>query len=215
MNLLLENYERQSAGWPREGRHILAQFDAKSVVVYQAYRVAIGRYAVEHQRFGGEFSFNRMSWVKPNFLWMMYRNGWGTKADQEMTLAIRLKRRAFDEILAAAVHSTFNVEVYRTHEAWKAAVAQSDVRLQWDPDHGPNGAPLNRRAIQLGLHGEILRRYANEWIIEIVDVSDFVSEQRSNVGSSRLMTPAESVYPVEDRVVRERLAVETSELSNH
>ena len=79
MPIVYEPYAEQVKVWPRDGRHILAQYDDKIVVVYQAYNPAIGRYAVEHGRFGGDFSFARMSWVKPNFLWMMFRNGWGTK----------------------------------------------------------------------------------------------------------------------------------------
>jgi hypothetical protein len=80
-----------------------------------------------------------MSWIKPNFLWMMYRSGWGTKPDQEVTLAVRLKREAFDFILAQAVRSTFVPEVYSIHQAWKERLALSQVRLQWDPDHDPSG----------------------------------------------------------------------------
>jgi hypothetical protein len=63
--LTLERYCDQQARWPAEGRHILAQYDAESVVVYQAYRPAIGHYAAQHGLFGGEFSLNRMSWIKP------------------------------------------------------------------------------------------------------------------------------------------------------
>src|SRR4051812_39474663 len=121
MKLTIESYVAQKEHWPRSGRHILAQFDAETVVVYQAYRAEIGRYAVEHQRFGGAFSFSRMSWVKPNFLWMMYRCGWGVKPDQEVVLAVRLRRSAFDEILAEAVHSSFIGDAYATQDAWAAA----------------------------------------------------------------------------------------------
>src|SRR6185369_9587101 len=59
-----ELYSAQTARWPKTGRHILAQFDDESVVVYQAYRPAIGRFAAEHGYFGGEFSLSRMSWIK-------------------------------------------------------------------------------------------------------------------------------------------------------
>src|SRR6185369_16959702 len=104
MNLHTEQYFRQLRRWPATGRHILAQFDAGTVVVYQAYRPAIGLFAAQQQRFGGEFSLNRMSWIKPNFLWMMYRSGWGTKQGQEVTLAVRLRRTGFDQILERAVH---------------------------------------------------------------------------------------------------------------
>ncbi len=48
---------------------------SSSIVVYQAYRPEIGDFSVEHQHFGGAFSYNRMTWIKPNFLWMMYHSG--------------------------------------------------------------------------------------------------------------------------------------------
>ncbi|MBY0458405.1 MAG: DUF4291 domain-containing protein [Gemmataceae bacterium] len=70
MPLAFKPHAEQVKLWPKVGRHILAQFDDESVIVYQAYNVAIGRYAVEHGAFGGDFSFDRMSWIKPNFLWM-------------------------------------------------------------------------------------------------------------------------------------------------
>ena len=73
MNLQTTPYVVQQATWPAEGRHILAQYDGQSVIVYQAYRPSIGNFAAQHGYFGGEFSFTRMSWIKPNFLWMMYR----------------------------------------------------------------------------------------------------------------------------------------------
>jgi hypothetical protein len=211
VNLTTERYTTQAARWPKTGRHILAQYDADSIIVYQAYQPAIGRFAAEHGHFGGEFSFDRMSWIKPNFLWMMYRSGWGTKQAQEVTLALRIRRSAFDDILREAVHSTFVPEVYRIREGWEAAVATSSVRLQWDPDHHPSGAKLERRAIQLGLRGDVLARYAQEWIVAIEDISDFVAVQRMHVGRGDyepLVTPKEDVYPVVDAEVARKLGVD-------
>src|SRR5687767_8133838 len=87
-----ESYLEQSRRLPKRGRHILAHFDEGTIVVYQAYRVEIASYAVEHGRFGGpHFSFERMSWIKPGFLWMMYRSDWATAEDQERVLAVRVK----------------------------------------------------------------------------------------------------------------------------
>jgi len=205
MNLFTESYESQNARWPRSGRVILAQFDADSIIVYQAYRPAIGRFAATHGFFGGEFKLDRMTWIKPNFLWMMYRSGWGTKPGQEIILAIQLRCPAFDELLGSAVHSSFNPAVYATESDWKQQVANSDVRLQWDPDHDPNGKPLERRAIQLGLRGNAIARYAREWIVSIKDISDFVAEQRGNIGSNALVTPREEIYPISDPVLSKRL----------
>lgn len=42
--------EQRDSVWPREGKHVLAQYDDDSVVVYQAYCPEIADYAVKHQR---------------------------------------------------------------------------------------------------------------------------------------------------------------------
>lgn len=207
MNLDTEPYLAQRAQWPLCGRHILAQFDDEAVIVYQAYRPAIGHFAAGHGYFGGAFRLNRMSWIKPNFLWMMYRSGWGTKEGQEVTLAVRLRRSAFDEILRQAVPSSYMPEFYRTEVDWQAAVAGSEVRLQWDPDHDPEGTPVERRAIQLGLRGSALAGYAREWLLGIEDVSEFVREQRPHAAHpfDRLVTPKETIYPMMEPEVSLRL----------
>jgi len=211
MPLHIAPYLAQEVRWPQQGRHILAQFDAQKVVVYQAYRPAIGHFAARSGRFGGEYSFTRMSWIKPNFLWMMSRSGWGTKPDQEVTLALHLKREGFDAILAQAVASSFGASGFGTREDWAAAVKVSDVRLQWDPDHGPCGRPLERRAIQLGLRGQVLRRLNDEWLLHVEDISDFVCEQRAYVGHLPLLqTPREEVYSVASREVARRVGVDTA-----
>lgn len=211
MRLLTEPYAEQQAYWPAKGRHILAQYDDASVVVYQAYRPEIGTWAAQHGHLGGPaFSLGRMSWVKPNFLWMMYRSGWGMKEGQEIVLAIRIRRPAFDVILAAAVHSTCIDGIYGSEAGWRSAVARSDVRLQWDPDHGPGGAPLVRRAVQLGLRGDVLRSFATEWTLDVEDVSRFVAEQRQRRedDGAGLVTPRERVYPVADVLVAKRLGID-------
>lgn len=209
MNLELEPYQTQVSRWPSTGKHILAQFDDESIVVYQAYRHSIGQFAATHGYFGGDFKLSRMSWIKPNFLWMMYRSGWATKEGQEVVLAIRIQRKAFDSILAQAVPSTFKPELFSDHDAWREAVANSDVRLQFDPDHDPHGHPLQRRAIQLGLRGEVLAHYAKKWIVGIEDIAQFVHEQRQNVQGrcETLLTPKEEVYPVNDELTWTRLGL--------
>jgi hypothetical protein len=190
-------YAEQALRWPQSGRHILAQFDNDTIIVYQAYCPAIGKFAAEKGYFGGDFKYSRMSWVKPNFLWMMYRSQWGRAEGQEVVLAVRLKRCFFDTLLAWAVPSSFDDGAFGSREEWSAAVAHSDVRLQWDPDHTPTGQQCERRAIQLGLRGAALEAYGKREVVEIFDVSEFVAEQRANVGdwkSGKLITPVEDVY---------------------
>lgn len=199
----IKSYLEQIPQWPASGQHIMAQYDATSIYVYQAYRPAIAEYAVRNQRFGGEFSFTRMSWIKPNFLWMMFRSGWATKEGQERILAVRLPRSFFDELVRGAVASSFSASGYATQEAWRDHLERSEVRLQWDPDHDPSGNVVLRRAIQLGLRGEMLRRYGQEEVISIEDVTEFVAQQRGNAAGlfSGLMVPAEAPYIPQGSVV--------------
>jgi hypothetical protein len=218
MKLLTEPYLTQLARWPKQDCHILGQFDDHSIVVYQAYRPSIGHFAAKHGYLGGEFSLNRMSWIKPNFLWMMYRSGWGTKEGQEVILAIWLKRSAFDSILEQAVPSRYVPEHFSNEAAWKQAVDHSNVRLQWDPDHDPSGRPVERRAIQLGLRDEALAHFAHEWIVAIEDISEFAHEQYQYAllgDYSRLVTPLESVYPLDDVELAAKLGLSIIEQDNN
>lgn len=198
MPLPTELYETQARNWPRDGKHILAHYDDSSIIVYQAYRPSIGKFAMENGRLGGpDFSFSRMSWIKPNFLWMMYRSGWGTKEGQEMVLALRIRRSFFDDIVAQAVPSSYQPDYPGGREAWATAVRDSEVRLQWDPDHSPSGAKLERRAVQLGLRGRVLEAFAGPELMEVIDVSDLARSQLPYVAQSQiasLRTPTERVY---------------------
>jgi hypothetical protein len=214
VKLSTERYVDQVATWPSEGRHILAHYDADSIMVYQAYRPSIGHYAIKHGAFGGEFSYARMSWIKPNFLWMMYRSGWGTKEGQETTLGLRLRLEFFDSILAQAVASRYQ-SAHASREEWKASLASSNVRLQWDPDHHPFGNALARRAIQLGLRGPVLEEFGKRELIEIIDMTEYVSEQRgllSRVGIGVLRTPVERVYVPHDGTIARRLKLDGQEV---
>jgi hypothetical protein len=133
-----------------------------------------------------------MSWIKTNFLWMMYRSGWGTKVGPEITLAVTIKRTAFEEILSKAVHSKFLPHLYQSPKEWKETGKRSPVRMEWEPDRNPMGEQLERRPIQLGLRGETLPNYSRDWILNIEALSEFVKQQRSYKEPSQwtnLITP--------------------------
>ena len=66
-----------------------------------------------HGAFGGDFSYARMSWIKTNFLWMMYRCGWATKEGQEVVLALWLRRDGFDELLTRLTAALGGSEIDR------------------------------------------------------------------------------------------------------
>jgi hypothetical protein len=182
--ILYTDYERDL---PQEGSHILGQLRAENIIVYQAFRPEICQYAVEHQKFGGDaYSFSRMSWIKPNFLWMMYRAGWASKAHQQHILAIEISLEHFRQIYQQAVNSSYLPQLYPTQTDWKAALETSNVRMQWDPDHAPKGAKLARRAVQLGLRGSTLRQFATDWIVSIEDITPFVRQQAHYIHNNQL-----------------------------
>jgi hypothetical protein len=59
---------------------IRAVHDANTIRVYQAYSDPIADAALAHGTFvSPPFRMDRMTWVKPSFLWMRYRAGWGRK----------------------------------------------------------------------------------------------------------------------------------------
>src|SRR5215831_13463338 len=72
------------------------RYDDRTITVYQAYSPAIAAPAVAAGRFVPPFSRDRMTWIKPSFLWMMYRSGWATKVGQERVLAITIDREGFE-----------------------------------------------------------------------------------------------------------------------
>ncbi|CAJ0949263.1 unnamed protein product, partial [Mesorhabditis belari] len=126
--------------WPTSGKHILAQFDDDSIIVYQAYNPLIAEAIVNSQNFHSiecqksGYSMSRMTWIKTNFLWMMFRSGWATKPNQERILALRLRRDGFEMMLSKAVSSKTGGESSKG----------DGVRLQWDPDHHPSGECLSK-----------------------------------------------------------------------
>ncbi|ESO97412.1 hypothetical protein LOTGIDRAFT_203752 [Lottia gigantea] len=193
-SLTTESYSEQTKRWPKDGKHILAQFDDKNIVVYQAFKPSIAEYAVHNQRFGGpDYSFTRMSWIKTNFLWMMYRCGWAKKRDQQRILAITITREGFEKILENAYTASLQKSKNLTND-------EIQVRLQWDPDHYPDGNKVEgRKAIQLGLKGQILSKFTSEWLVRIDDITDFVCKQHkllTEQGQWKIETPKEQVYPL-------------------
>ncbi len=206
----IEKYNYQQTQLPTQGKHIIAQSDDETITVYQAYNNAIANFAVANQKFGGNsYSFSRMTWIKPNFMWMMYRAGWATKENQERILAIKIKHEGFNKILREAVHSSFQGSVYKSREEWKARLVTSKVRLQWDPDHNPRGGKLERKAIQLGIRGVTLHQLNEEWITEISDVTDFVKEQHAFAKGdfAQLNVPFERVQVYKDPAIINNLGL--------
>src|SRR4051812_17940848 len=99
-------------------REIRADYDRDTIVVYQAYPAAIADAALEAGRFVPPFSFRRMTWVKPSFLWLMHRSNWGRKAGQERVLAVRVRRACWEEALSLGVLTSFTPCVFASPAEW-------------------------------------------------------------------------------------------------
>lgn len=187
-------------------KQIRAVYDDTSITVYQAYNKAIAESAVKHQTFvSPPFKMDRMTWIKPSFLWMMYRSGWATKPNQEHILAIKITREGFEWALQNSCLSHFDPEVHESHDAWRDQLQNAPVRIQWDPERDLHMNKLDYRAIQMGLSGNAVQKYVKEWIREIKDVTDTSNSIYQLLQENRLqqavsLLPNELIYPIQDNL---------------
>jgi hypothetical protein len=200
------DHDQVSASTP--DRQIRATHDDETITVYQAYPPAIGDAALRAGTFVPPFKRARMTWIKPSLRWMAYRCGWGSKPDQERVLAIRISHEGFRWALAHSCLSDFHRDRYPDHATWSRQVRESTVRIQWDPERGLRHEPLDHRAIQIGLRGEAVDRYVEDWISGIADVTPLMHTIAGLVRADRLdaaaaLLPAETAYPLpEDLATR-------------
>ncbi|WP_339223354.1 DUF4291 domain-containing protein [Paenibacillus sp. FSL H8-0332] len=188
-----------------EDRIIMAHYNDQTVRVYQAYNHKIADEVLRLGQFGPSFRIDRMTWIKPSFLWMMYRAGWATKTDQERILAIDITREGFNHILSQVVLSSYDPDLYVSQEEWHMKLQDSQVRCQWDPDRDIHGNKLPGRAIQLGLRGEMVHNYIHKWIVEIHDITEYVADTREAIQSGTFsmdLLSKETPYPVENSIKR-------------
>ena len=154
-----------------ETREIRADFDRETIVIYQAYSPAIADAALAAGRFVAPFSFHRMTWIKPSFLWLMHRSNWGQKSGQERILAVRITRAGWEKALSLAVLTSFEPGVFRSPDEWAEQFRAAPVHLQWDPERSLRGAALPYYSIQVGLSRHIIVEYVEEWVVGIEDIS--------------------------------------------
>ncbi|MFJ8852931.1 DUF4291 domain-containing protein [Streptomyces sp. NPDC102437] len=179
---------------------IRAQHTDTTVTVYQAYSPLIGGPAVRDGRFPGAWKRDRMTWIKPSFLWMMYRCDWGLKEGQETVLAVEITREGFDWALEHAELSHYVRGVHPDRATWQRDLRRAPARVQWDPERDLHLNRLPYRSLQLGLSGEASRRYADEWTVSIRDVTPLARQVHQLVRDGRLdeaaaLLPHESPYP--------------------
>jgi len=181
-------------------QQIRAMYDADTIRVYQAFSDTIAKSALAHGTFvSPPFKMERMTWIKPSFLWMMYRAGWGFKdAGQQRILAIDITREGFEWALAHSCPS--HPAPGMPEQEWAALKETSPVRIQWDPERDLHHNPLPYRAIQIGLSKEAVSLYVSQWIRRITDVTPLAHAihalvSRGELEQAQSLLPAERAYP--------------------
>jgi Domain of unknown function (DUF4291) len=177
-------------------RQIRALQTKTTITVYQAYPSVIADGALEANRFVPPFKMNRMTWIKPSFLWMAYRCGWGAKPGQERVLAVEITKAGFARALEHSCLSHFEPGVHESEEAWSSRMEISPVRIQWDPERDVHHRTLNHRSIQIGISGDAVSEYVNQWIVNIEDRTQICSTIRQLVAKNNL-EPVHELLPKE------------------
>lgn len=194
-------------------RQIRAVFNESTIRVYQAYADPIANAALDKGTFCGPFKMSRMTWIKPSFLWMMYRCGWAQKEGQNRVLGIDISRDGFEWALARGCLSHFDHKLHSSEDEWKRTMDSSPVRIQWDPERTITLGQEDFRSIQIGLSGEAVHLYVNNWIQSIEEITDLATEVRAKVASDNLsaaksMLPFEAPYPISEDIAK-RLGIST------
>ena len=181
-------------------RQIRAEFDREAVVVYQAYGGAIAKPALAAGRFVPPFSWKRMTWIKPSFLWMMGRSHWATKSGQENILAIQIARTGFEKTLSEGCLTMYDPDVHATFAQWRQSFEKAAVHVQWDPERSLRGKKLQHRSLQVGIGSQMIEQFTEEWIVSIEDVTPLAKRIRSAclAGNERR---AKSWLPIEREYV--------------
>jgi hypothetical protein len=189
---------------------IRADFDRETIVVYQAYSPKIAEPALAAERFVPPFSFHRMTWIKPSFLWLMHRSNWGQKAAQECILAIRIKRTGWEKALSLAVLTSFQPAAFASPADWAEQIAAAQVHVQWDPERSLRGARLPYSSIQVGVSRHMIREYVEEWVVSIGDYTPRVRKiydlvQSGQADKAKRQLPPERTFPTGGEVARRLL----------
>ncbi|MFI5932494.1 DUF4291 domain-containing protein [Actinoplanes sp. NPDC051494] len=182
-------------------RQVRAVYTPETVTVYQAYPVPIALAAAKAGRFVPPFKRDRMTWLKPSFLWMMFRSQWASPDNQERVLAVEMTREGFEWALAHSVLAQYDQKFFPDREHWTAMLSQSPVRVQWEPERSIELKPLPYRALQVGLGLDAIDRYVQEWTVGITDIThearrigDMV--RRGDQFRAEQMLPDERPYPL-------------------
>ncbi|KAF8243870.1 hypothetical protein K440DRAFT_656095 [Wilcoxina mikolae CBS 423.85] len=166
-----------------------------TIVAVPAYSAEIAEPALASQNLSASpnFLFNRTTWIKPSWNWMMYRSGYSYKSPlQSRILAITMKRERFEHLLSLACV---------THGLLSEEERSRPVRVQWDPERSVDMQKLEYRSIQIGIGRRISEVWVKEWVEGIEDVTERARRvkelvEEGRVQEARMLVPEERPYPL-------------------
>ncbi|WPO68377.1 DUF4291 domain-containing protein [Acinetobacter haemolyticus] len=179
---------------------IRASQTSSTIRIYQAFSQDLVDYAFHNSGFINNpfFKTTRMTWIKPSFLWMMYRSGWGLKDErQQRILGIDITKAGFDWALSHSCSSHKPLDL--STEEWKKLKVETPVRIQWDPERNLLLEPLKYRTIQIGLSGVAIEHYINDWVTNITDLTHTAQEiyhlvLNRKIEKAKKLLPEEKIY---------------------
>lgn len=135
----------------------------------------------------------------------MYRSGWSYKdAFQARILQITMKKEGLLTLLGEAALSSGPL-VGETEGAV--------IRVQWDPERDVRLDRLSYRSLQLGISGEMVRRWIDEWIVKIEDVTEPVRrwkgliDEKGEEGLNQVASEVSEKWPEEVFDLEEQLEI--------
>jgi hypothetical protein len=195
----------------KKTQEIRAKYTNDTITVYQAYNRQIALKAIENNKFEAPFSFNRMTWVKPSYLWLMARSNWGTKSNQEYILGIEIKRSSWEKALSNGVLTHPDKNVYKSGREWETEFKKAKVHIQWDPERTIRSAKMDIRTIQVGISRDWIIEYNTEWISQIVDYTPLTKKinalrKQGKYKEAKKLLPKEKLYEV-PVIVQNRIGI--------
>lgn len=97
--------------------------------------------------------------------------------------------------------SHFDSAGYASRESWSQRLKHTPVRIQWDPERSIRLGVLPYRSLQIGLSGEAIDRYVDEWVVGLTDLTGSARAihdllRDGDEPAAKALLPAECAYPL-------------------
>jgi hypothetical protein len=109
---------------------------------------------------------------------------------------VRITREGWLSALSEGVLTAYEPDVHGDFGAWEDAFASAVVHVQWDPERGMRGGSLEHDSIQVGISRHRIRRFTDDWTVEVRDLTATVDKIRrlrdaGEITAARRLLPPE------------------------